>query len=284
MGSFKPKEPLLAVMLSIILTGLGQVYAGRAVRGAAFFSVPVSAIILAFLYIINPNTSLSAYELVPLAALYAFYTWEILDAYRCAKSYNVSNSLERKISGWKRAILVIGIILFVPFENFPLLIVGIPVYASYIRSNIVRSYVMPSGSMEPTLQIGDRFLVDTAIYKKSKPQRGDLIVFRYPPNPRRVFLKRLIALGGETVEIKEGHVYINGQLCLDTKIKDRHYINSGDYGWFNPVTVPKGSYYVLGDNSASSEDSRAFGFVPSVDALGKAYKIYWPLSRSGKVE
>jgi signal peptidase I len=174
--------------------------------------------------------------------------------------------------------MVIGIIFLIPFLNFPFLIAG-RAALPYVRSNIVQAYAIPSGSMASTIQMGDRVLVDSAIYKKSKPQRGDLIVFRHPLNPQRVFLKRLIAFGGETVEIKEGHVYINGLLCLDPKIKDRDYMSSN-----RSVMVSDGTYYVLGDNGGSSEDSRYFGFVPRKNVLGKVYKIYWPLNRSGKVE
>lgn len=279
MGSLRPKEPLLAVMLSIILTGLGQVYAGRAVRGVVFFLVPFFAAILSFLYFINPTTSLSIYALVPVAGLVIFQICVIFDASRCTNSFNASNGLERKISSWKRTILLIGIIFSIPLDNFPFA-AAVESALPYIKSNIVRAFEIPSGSMEPTIQRGDRVLVDRAIYRKSKPQRGDLIVFKYPLNPQGMFLKRLIAFEGETVEIKESHVYINGQLSLDPKIKGRSY---GGYGQ-KPVTVSQDSYYVLDDNSFSSEDSRVFGFVPSKNVLGKVYKIYWPLNRSGKVE
>ncbi|MDP1854133.1 MAG: signal peptidase I [Candidatus Omnitrophota bacterium] len=78
---------------------------------------------------------------------------------------------------------------------------------------------------------------------------------------------------------------MNSQSCPDIKIKDRYYYNRGDYGQMNnPVTVPEGQYYVLGDNSASSNDSRYWGFVPKENLIGKIYKIYWPLNRSGAVE
>lgn len=283
MNNLKPKEPLLAVMLSVILTGLGQVYAGRVLRGVIFFLVPLFAVIPLLLYFINPNTSVNIFVLLPVAILIIFGIWVIFDAYHCAKSYNISNNLERKISGGKKTLLIIGIILFAfIFNPFQMVAQSI---SSYIKSNIVQAYKFPSGSMEPTIQKGDRLLGDKAIYRKSKPQRGDLIVFKYPPDPKKEFVKRLIAFGGETVEIKEGRIYINGQSCVDAKIKDRYYYNRGDYGQANkPVTVPEGAYYVLGDNSASSMDSRYWGFIPSKDVFGKIYKIYWPLNRSGKVE
>ncbi len=283
MDNLKPKEPLLAVMLSVILTGLGQVYAGKVIRGLAFFLIPVFSAIILMAYLINPSTSINAFVIMLGVILVIFGIWIIFDAHHCAKSYNLSNNLERKISGGKKALLIVGIIFFAfIFNPFQMVAQSI---ASYVKSNVVQAYKFPSGSMEPTIQKQDRLLADKAIYKKSKPQRGDLIVFQYPPDPKKQFVKRLIAFAGETVEIKDGHIYINGQLCTDAKIKDRHYYNRGDYGQANkPVAVPEGSYYVLGDNSASSMDSRYWGFVPSKNVSGKIYKIYWPLNRSGKVE
>lgn len=283
MDNLKAKEPLLAVMLSVILNGLGQVYAGRMLRGGVFFLVPLFTVFPSWLYFINPNTSVNIFALVPIVILILFGIWVIFDAYSCAKTYNTTNNLERKISGGKKTLLIIGIIFFAFIFN-PLQIIAQSI-TGYIRSNVVQAYKFPSGSMEPTIQKGDRFLADKAVYKKSIPQRGDLIVFKYPPDPKKEFVKRLIAFGGETVEIKEGRIYINGESCVDAKIKDRYYYNRGDYGQINkPVTVPEGAYYVLGDNSASSQDSRYWGFVPSKDVSGKVYKIYWPLNRSGKVE
>lgn len=283
MGNDKPKEPLLAVMLSVILTGLGQVYAGKVIRGLAFFFIPVVSAIILTVYLINPNTSINAFVILLGVILVIFGIWVIFDAYHCAKTYNLSNNLERRISGGKKTILIVGIIFFAfifnPFQMFAQSIV------SYIKANVVQAYKFPSGSMEPTIQKQDRLLADKAIYKKSKPQRGDFIVFTYPPDPKKQFVKRLIAFGGETVEIKDGRIYINDQPCADANTKDRYYYNKGDYGQANkPVAVPGGTYYVLGDNSASSMDSRYWGFVPSKDVSGKIYKIYWPMNRSGKVE
>lgn len=283
MDNLKAKEPLLAVMLSVILNGLGQVYAGRMLRGGVFFLFPLFTVFPSWLYFINPNTSVNIFALVPIVILILFGIWVIFDAHSCAKTYNTTNNLERKISGGKKTLLIIGIIFFAFIFN-PLQIIAQSI-TGYIRSNVVQAYKFPSGSMEPTIQKGDRFLADKAVYKKSIPRRGDLIVFKYPPDPKKEFVKRLIAFGGETVEIKEGRIYINGESCVDAKIKDRYYYNRGDYGQINkPVTVPEGAYYVLGDNSASSQDSRYWGFVPSKDVSGKVYKIYWPLNRSGKVE
>jgi len=165
--------------------------------------------------------------------------------------------------------------------------------AFIIRTFIVQAFKIPTGSMRMTLIEGDRILVNKFIYgakipftenlrlpKLREPQRGDVIVFISPEDKKRDFIKRLVGLPGETVEIKERRIYINGKPLLDGLFASRDYYNSGDYGKENQkITVPADAYYVLGDNSASSRDSRYWGFVPKKYILGKAIVIYWPLKR-----
>ncbi len=165
------------------------------------------------------------------------------------------------------------------------------ILAMFIRTFIAQAFKIPSGSMRPTLVEGDRILVNKFIYGAKipwtdfrlpgfrKPQRGDIVVFIYPEDTERDFIKRLIATEGEAVQIKDGKIYINGQ-ALDNPTFARYYYNRGDYGdEENNIIVPPHSFYVLGDNSASSQDSRYWGFVPHKYLLGKAFLIYWPLHR-----
>src|SRR3990167_7007925 len=104
MDNLKPKEPLLAVMLSVILTGLGQVYVGKVIRGLVFFFIPVFSAIILMAYLINPSTSINAFVIMLGVILVIFCIWVIFDAYHCAKAYNLSNNLERKISGGKKTV------------------------------------------------------------------------------------------------------------------------------------------------------------------------------------
>ncbi|MBL7130285.1 MAG: signal peptidase I [Candidatus Omnitrophica bacterium] len=165
------------------------------------------------------------------------------------------------------------------------------ILAMIIRTFIVQAFKIPSGSMRPTLMEGDRILVNKFIYgakipfldwrlpQLREPCRGDVIVFIYPKDPKRDFIKRLIGLPGERLEIREGKVYING-LSSDNPCLARYYYNRGDYAAeHRKITIPPNSYYVLGDNSASSQDSRYWGFVPRKYVLGRAFLIYWPLTR-----
>lgn len=164
--------------------------------------------------------------------------------------------------------------------------------ALFIREFLIQAFKIPSGSMIPTLLVGDRLMVNKLRYGPkvrftgkrapgfSMPRRGDIIVFIFPDDPKRDFIKRLIAFGGETIEIKDGGIFINGKLVEDPVINKIYYYNRGDYGQEGQVIkVPEGQVYVLGDNSGSSHDSRFWGFVPEKNIVGRAEFIYWPVNR-----
>lgn len=149
--------------------------------------------------------------------------------------------------------------------------------AVVIRLFILEPFYIPSGSMEPTLKENDRIIVSKLNYHFQEPRRGDIVVFKYPMDPKRSFVKRLIAVGGETVAIRNSRLYINGQPVPEEYLPPGLRINS-DYG---PVEVPKGSYFMLGDNRNNSDDSRVWGFLPENLIIGKALIIYWPPGRLG---
>jgi len=153
--------------------------------------------------------------------------------------------------------------------------------ALVIRTLIVAPFKIPSGSMRPTLVEGDRILVNKFLYRFRQPRRGEIIVFRFPENPKRPFIKRLIAVGGDTVEIKEGHIFVNGRMASGGEASPTtYYYNQGPFGQEHTVTdVPEGAYFVLGDNSSSSHDSRFWGFVPKRLLIGRAMCIFWPPTR-----
>lgn len=166
------------------------------------------------------------------------------------------------------------------------------VLAMIIRTFVVQAFKIPTGSMRPTLIEGDIILVNKFIYgakipftglqlpNLTQPKRGDVIVFIYPEDPKKDFIKRLVGLPGEAVEIKDGTVYINGSPLSGQTFNMRYYYNRGQFGDENKkIIVPKDSFFVLGDNSASSADSRYWGFVPRSNLLGKAMIIYWPPQR-----
>lgn len=159
------------------------------------------------------------------------------------------------------------------------------VLAMIIRTFVVQAFKIPSGSMRPTLEVGDRILVNKFIYRFKEPQRGDVIVFRSPEDTKKDFIKRLIGKGKETVEIREGKIYIDDVLSDSPRLASKYYYNRDKYGAEGQkVYIPEDNYYALGDNSASSRDSRYWGFVPKNNMLGKAFLIYWPINRIKLIE
>lgn len=166
------------------------------------------------------------------------------------------------------------------------------VLALVIRAFIVQAFKIPTGSMRPTLLEGDLILVNKFIYGAKVPftdwrlprlhpmQRGDVVVFIYPEDRKKDYIKRLVAFPGETVEIRNGTIYINDKPLMDPVFNQKYYYNRGDLAAEgSKINVPEGNYFVLGDNSASSKDSRYWGFVPHKNILGKAMMIYWPIQR-----
>jgi len=146
--------------------------------------------------------------------------------------------------------------------------------ALVIRLFILEPFYIPSGSMEPTLQEGDRIIVSKLNYYFQEPERGDIVVFKYPLDQERNFVKRLIGKENEIVALKGSRLYINGEPVPEDYLPAG--LRFGDYG---PEEVPENSYLMLGDNRNNSEDSRVWGFLPRDLIIGKAVLIYWPLDR-----
>jgi signal peptidase I len=178
------------------------------------------------------------------------------------------------------------------------------VLALVIRTFLVQAYKIPSGSMEPTLLIGDHILVNKMIYGLRVPDsflglhplagevpyghylfrlepihRGDVIVFVFPPDPTKDFIKRVIALAGDTVEVRDRAVYINGQRQTDPHAYYQPGIEGGvqiaPRDHYGPVKVPEHDIFVMGDNRDRSYDSRFWGFVDEDEVEGRAMIIYW---------
>ncbi|HPC73484.1 MAG TPA: signal peptidase I [Syntrophales bacterium] len=163
--------------------------------------------------------------------------------------------------------------------------------AIFIRTFIVQAFKIPSGSMKPTLEIGDHILVNKLSYgvkvpylrktliPTGEPKRGDIVVFIYPVDTTKDFIKRVIAVGGDVVEIKNKKVFVN-----DTLLADTHAVHNEEVIFpksiqprdnFGPVKIPEGTIFVMGDNRDQSYDSRFWGFVRLEDVIGKAFIIYW---------
>ncbi|MBU1205395.1 MAG: signal peptidase I [Proteobacteria bacterium] len=177
------------------------------------------------------------------------------------------------------------------FREYAEAIVVALLLALLIRTFVVQAFKIPSGSMEPTLVIGDHILVNKFIYGIKfpftsirlfplyKPQRGEVVVFIYPLDPSKDFIKRVVAVEGDTVKIVNKKLFINGSEAADSyavyKEDTVFPAEMQKRDNFGPVTVPPGSLFVMGDNRDRSLDSRFWGFVPLEDLRGKAFIIYW---------
>ncbi|MDH4235702.1 MAG: signal peptidase I [Nitrospira sp.] len=198
------------------------------------------------------------------------------------------------------------------FREYAEAIIVAIVLAFAIRVFVVQAFKIPSGSMIPTLLIGDHILVSklsygfqwpadctlqwnvppvncytsTTVIEFGKPQRGDVIVFRFPEDEEKDFIKRIVGTPGDTVQVLNKVVLVNGQPLDDKAFTQRidpgiidGTINSRDN--FGPVTVPEGSYFVMGDNRDQSLDSRFWGYVREEKIRGKAFRIYWSWNGQG---
>ncbi|MEO1147416.1 MAG: signal peptidase I [Cyanobacteria bacterium J06638_22] len=161
------------------------------------------------------------------------------------------------------------------------------VLALGLRAAIVEARYIPSGSMLPTLEINDRLIVEKVSYHFNDPQRGDIVVFSPTdrlradnPDLRDAFIKRIIGLPGETVEITGGQVFINGESIQENYIPAEY---APDYEW-GPEMVPDGEYLVLGDNRNNSYDSHFWGYVPERNIIGRAVIRFWPPQRVGTLD
>jgi signal peptidase I len=186
--------------------------------------------------------------------------------------------------------------------ELPVLLLVAFVLALLIKSLLLQAFYIPSESMEPTLEVGDRVLVNKVVYRLHPPRRGDVIVFADPDpepapdrnpasafwhwlteglgvstSPEKDFIKRVIGLPGETVEVKRGEVFIDGE-----RIDEPYLGPIEDDDDFGPVQVPPDSLFVMGDNRPNSNDSRrGLGFIPYDKVIGKAFVVIWPPSRIG---
>ena len=154
------------------------------------------------------------------------------------------------------------------------------ILALIIRAFFLQVFWIPAGSMEPTLEINDRIVVNKVIYHFREPKRLEIVVFRQVPlfdQSKKDLIKRLVGLPGERLQVKRGVILINGK-----PVEEKHPLNQ-DYANFGPVTIPPDSYFVMGDNRPASADSRYWGFLPKKNLIGPAFLRLWPLTKFGLI-
>lgn len=170
------------------------------------------------------------------------------------------------------------------WENLQILVVAL-ILALLVRAYVAEPRFIPSDSMVPTLQVGDRLVVEKISYHLHPPEFGDIVVFDPPLQLQRqgykkdqAFIKRIIGQPGQTIEIKNGKVFVNGQALQEPYIAESpNYI-------MKPAQVPEGAFFVMGDNRNNSNDSHVWGFLPKDNIIGRAWLRFYPFDRLGKVQ
>lgn len=257
------RRPWLAALANLLAAPLGHVYAGRPGRGVLVYCAGVvigTSALFAGQYAAWP-----ALFLVLLALPACVYPALATDAYRIARRAGADYELKR-FNRWYVYVAVV-IALWAASEAL----------ASLIRRDLIQAFKTPSGAMIPTLLIGDHVLVNKRVYRVAEPRRFEVVVFEYPQDATMTFVKRIVGLPGDSIEIKDTVAWVNGAPVQEPYAA---FVGGeeGDGGAgrdFGPVRVPLGQYFVLGDNRDASSDSRTWGFVPREKVAGRVQVIYW---------
>ena len=162
-------------------------------------------------------------------------------------------------------------------EYLVILLVSFALVFGFVRPFVMEAFWIPSGSMIPTLEIGDRVLVNKFIYRFTEPKRDDIVVFQSVDNPEEDLIKRVVGVPGDEIAVRGGRLILNGEPqkepYTNKKLPDRSF--------FAKTTVPKGHVFVMGDNRGNSADSRVFGPLPKKNIEGEAFLRFWPPHRIG---
>ena len=288
------RRPWSAVGLSLILPGFGHLYCGRLVRGLAFAAVsllfpPVLAVIV--LSQLPAPLQTAIFAAVAALAMVAVAAVAAVDAFHLARHTRGDYRL-KEYNRWYVYVLLLVISTG-----------GNVGYSLYVRAKYLQAFHIAADSMYPSIAVGDRVLANKVAYAATGPARGDVIVFPNPDDRRIRFIKRVVALEGDTVEIKDGVLIVNdeplqrrplpetseaprgaaraGTLFRESNADARYRIllssNTAESKADSPRTiVPKHHCFVLGDNRNRSRDSRAFGPVPLAGIVGRVDYLYWP--------
>ncbi len=267
----KPRKLWISGLLTLFAIGLGHLYAGEAKKGIKLYFLGQGILFLIFLPLIYFFPTVIVILLAVLSG-FLFLIYCIVDAVKISKKKRITYTLKR----YNKWYVYLAYMVLASFVIQPLI-------TTSIKAFLVQAYKIPAGSMKPTLLIGDHILAKKFFAVKSGINRGDMIIFPFPENTSKDFVKRVVAIGGETIEIANKKVLINGKLIEETYVvhSDSCIIPKGsqprdNYG---PTIVPEDSLFVMGDNRDQSYDSRFWGFVKKDAVKGKAYNIYWSWDR-----
>lgn len=257
---------VLAVLLSLCFPGAGHALIGAFRRGLAWaIGLPLLGLVMLFAV----PMSLLAFAAV-LVIMVGAYVGAAVDAAR--------GPISRP--SWKRLPLALGGLLVASLAFNA--VVTQPA-ATYYRTHYVQAFTIPSGNMVPALLVGDYILTDKAVYRSRRPQRGDIVVFKYPVDERRNFVKRIVGLPGEQIQTRGRQVLVNGAPLAEPYLRSSEPVAARPGGetfcgyayGCRPIVLPPDAYFVMGDNRDNSQDSRYWGFVTLDKIVGRATMVYF---------
>jgi signal peptidase I len=275
----KKRNPLIAALLSIITPGLGQVYNGQLEKGLFFYF----AFILSPFLISFTGLQYEFYGLIlSIALVIFFYLFIIGEALIVA--LKIKEIILKPYNKWYFYLLLIIVLnigtsgITYKFTN------GFNDNEVFNELMRIKAYKIPTGAMMPTLLTDENIMVNFKHFKTNEIKRRDIIIFKYPENPEKDFIKRIIAIEGDVIEQRDRTVYVNGKELTEPYVK--HTDSTVRWGKNDPrdnfgaLVVPKDKVFVMGDNRDQSYDSRYWGFVDVKDVKGKALYIYWSKDKS----
>ena len=290
MNDLKPRKPLMAALMSFILPGFGQLYNGEVNRGLLIFigftlcSIPLVVMIALYL----PSALTLPMLVLTILLSLGLWIYGIADAWDKARKLG-----DYTLKSWQTSgaylLIFLSAMMFI-----------LPAMTQYIRANLVESFNIPSASMEPSVMTGDILFANKRYNCPQCPEaikRGDIGIFVYPNNRTQYFIKRIMALPGDRIEVNQQQVFVNGRalargaleqqgdnVIVTEKLDQAEYqvqwLASDTEGMIELV-VPPGQVFVMGDNRSATKDSREFGAVPMRDVVGKAQQIWYSKGEEG---
>ncbi len=289
--STHPRKWWIAALLHILTLGLGQIYNGQAKKGLLSLGFFVVVLIVMVLFMMGLPVIAPFNVVLSFLLFLSFYIYVLKDAVSTARK--LGSTYKRKV--YNKWYLYVGITLIPGFVVSPV-----------VKNTIAEAYRIPSGGMEPTLLVGDYMLANKMTCRFKEPKNGDVIVFTYPGDGKTKYVKRLIATSGQTVEIINKKVFVDGEEILLSVLAGEgdaagpilpHYpagphapftfnVFDGTTAYnrdnFGPYKVPSDSFFVMGDNRDGSFDSRFWGPVPTRLIIGKATITHWSWDHANK--
>lgn len=285
------RKPWVAVFLSLVMVGLGHVYCGSILSGIVIMAVMAVFSLACMVGMMLQSASILPFFAVMWGVNLLVTVFVIIDVYRRARR----TRYDYKRKDYNHWVIYLALVWIAS--------AGTLGYTAIVKKNICNAFRITANSMAPTISFGDRALASIMAYTRNDPQHGDVVLFKDPKNRRIHNIKRIIALAGDTLEVRNGQLLINGQALKrewarkETILIDKKNVE-GDIFWetndnaryqvfiseqtaeiwqnFGPVTVPPYHCFVMGDNRNWSNDSRAYGTLSLGAIKGKFHAIYWP--------